>query len=235
MKQSRRLSQARRGRNRRPEATVGRTSGSSSRFTIWPGHSWNQQRMGNWRLFGAMVEAKFWDFHGIFFPVYTCCSDFISLKLVPIHPSAYYKAKRVQKTLRCSDARKKYVSSFPPVINSKPLRLIIEVLAVPKNMKLLAIPLFELYDNAARYGPQLSAIPHLLSRSISFPFVSWLRCWQLWSKGITLSISDGCSTHIRLHSRVQNVCTTWEILLNLDFHPCNLQSCQATARDSGQV
>jgi len=26
-----------------------------------------------------------------------------------------------------------------------------EVLAVPKNMKLLAIPLFELYDNAARY------------------------------------------------------------------------------------
>ena len=57
----------------------------------------------------------------------------------------------------------------------------VEVLAVPKNMKLLAIPLFELYDNAARYvilrvpasqlfdisrsyGPQLSAIPHLLSR-----------------------------------------------------------------------
>lgn len=57
----------------------------------------------------------------------------------------------------------------------------LEVLAVPKNMKLLAIPLFELYDNAARYvrisnilshslnwpcsyGPQLSAIPHLLSR-----------------------------------------------------------------------
>jgi hypothetical protein len=33
-------------------------------------------------------------------------------------------------------------------------------------MKLLAIPLFELYDNAARYGPQLSAIPHLLSRYV---------------------------------------------------------------------
>ncbi|KAG8912189.1 hypothetical protein FRC00_005070 [Tulasnella sp. 408] len=50
-----------------------------------------------------------------------------------------------------------------------------KVLAVPKNMKLLAIPLFELYDNAARYvvslllgyGPQLSAIPHLLSRYVS--------------------------------------------------------------------
>ncbi|WPG98750.1 Cleavage/polyadenylation specificity factor subunit 5 like protein [Acrodontium crateriforme] len=38
------------------------------------------------------------------------------------------------------------------------------VLSVPKNMKLLAVPLFELYDNNARYGPQLSAIPHYLSR-----------------------------------------------------------------------
>lgn len=39
-----------------------------------------------------------------------------------------------------------------------------KVLSVPKNMKLLAVPLFELYDNNARYGPQLSAIPHYLSR-----------------------------------------------------------------------
>ncbi len=37
-------------------------------------------------------------------------------------------------------------------------------------MKLLAVPLFELYDNTARYGPQLSAIPHLLSR-YKFEFV----------------------------------------------------------------
>ena len=39
-----------------------------------------------------------------------------------------------------------------------------KVLSVPKNMKLLAVPLFELYDNSQRYGPQLSAIPHYLSR-----------------------------------------------------------------------
>ena len=31
-------------------------------------------------------------------------------------------------------------------------------------MKILAVPLFELFDNSARYGPQLSAIPHYLSR-----------------------------------------------------------------------
>lgn len=45
-----------------------------------------------------------------------------------------------------------------------------EVLSVPKNMKLLAVPLFELYDNNQRYGPQLSSIPHLLSR-YNFEFV----------------------------------------------------------------
>ncbi|GAA6001934.1 hypothetical protein JCM10207_002386 [Rhodosporidiobolus poonsookiae] len=39
-----------------------------------------------------------------------------------------------------------------------------QVLTVPRNMKLVAIPLFELYDNAVRYGPQLAAIPHILSR-----------------------------------------------------------------------
>lgn len=50
------------------------------------------------------------------------------------------------------------------------LTSVAEVLAVPKNMKLLAIPLFELYDNAARYGPQLSAIPHLLSRYVGAVF-----------------------------------------------------------------
>ncbi|RSH81683.1 uncharacterized protein EHS24_007866 [Apiotrichum porosum] len=37
-------------------------------------------------------------------------------------------------------------------------------LGVPLNMKLLAIPLHEFYDNTQRYGPQLSSIPHLLSR-----------------------------------------------------------------------
>ena len=41
---------------------------------------------------------------------------------------------------------------------------IAEVLSVPKNMKLLSVPLFELYDNVGRYGSQLTAIPHLLSR-----------------------------------------------------------------------
>lgn len=56
------------------------------------------------------------------------------------------------------------------MLSSLPLTQLSEVLSVPKNMKLLAVPLFELYDNTARYGPQLSAIPHLLSR-YNFEFV----------------------------------------------------------------
>jgi cleavage and polyadenylation specificity factor subunit 5 len=36
--------------------------------------------------------------------------------------------------------------------------------AVPKNLKLLAVPLFELYDNVQRYGPVISAIPQQLSK-----------------------------------------------------------------------
>ncbi|EOD52985.1 putative cleavage and polyadenylation specificity factor subunit 5 protein [Neofusicoccum parvum] len=57
-----------------------------------------------------------------------------------------------------------------------------KVLSVPKNMKLLAVPLFELYDNTARYGPQLSAIPHLLSR-YNFEFVD--------EKGEVVAVTPG--------------------------------------------
>ncbi|KAL9258618.1 Pre-mRNA cleavage factor Im 25 kDa subunit 2-like protein [Drosera capensis] len=36
--------------------------------------------------------------------------------------------------------------------------------AVPRNLKLLAVPLFELYDNVQRYGSVISTIPQQLSR-----------------------------------------------------------------------
>ncbi|XP_038068188.1 cleavage and polyadenylation specificity factor subunit 5-like [Patiria miniata] len=36
--------------------------------------------------------------------------------------------------------------------------------AVPRNYKLVAAPLFELYDNAPGYGPIISSLPQLLSR-----------------------------------------------------------------------
>ena len=35
---------------------------------------------------------------------------------------------------------------------------------VPSNMKLLAVPLFELYQNPSKYGRVLAAVPDLLSR-----------------------------------------------------------------------
>jgi len=69
----------------------------------------------------------------------------------------------VQEAILYSAAEKQYVKLILPsmTVTDAPGP---EVLSVPKNMKLLAVPLFELYDNAQRYGPQLSAIPHLLSK-----------------------------------------------------------------------
>lgn len=36
--------------------------------------------------------------------------------------------------------------------------------AVPRNYKLVAAPLFELYDNAQGYGPIIACLPQCLSR-----------------------------------------------------------------------
>lgn len=36
--------------------------------------------------------------------------------------------------------------------------------AVPKNLQLVAVPLFELFNNSATYGDVISAVPALLSR-----------------------------------------------------------------------
>ena len=37
-------------------------------------------------------------------------------------------------------------------------------LAVPKNYRLIAVPLFEIYDHIQRYGPIISSLPQMLSR-----------------------------------------------------------------------
>lgn len=36
--------------------------------------------------------------------------------------------------------------------------------SVPRNYKLVAAPLFELYDNSAGYGPVIASLPQVLSR-----------------------------------------------------------------------
>ncbi|KAF2437116.1 cleavage and polyadenylation specificity factor, 25 kDa subunit [Tothia fuscella] len=38
-----------------------------------------------------------------------------------------------------------------------------KVIAVPKNLKFLAIPFHDLYDNIQIYGPQLAALPHVFA------------------------------------------------------------------------
>ena len=43
------------------------------------------------------------------------------------------------------------------------------VFNVPKNMKLMAVPLMELYDNPKRYGSLIASIPQVTSR-INFTY-----------------------------------------------------------------
>jgi len=57
------------------------------------------------------------------------------------------------------ECRKIFLTQLPPT----------GILGVPKNLKLLAVPLFELYDNAHRYGPVIASLPQLLAR-IKFVF-----------------------------------------------------------------
>lgn len=101
-----------------------------------------------------MVETELRNFH-VSFPTGACDT-----------------AQGVQETILHTITEEQYV--LPRVlfddVGESYLTISTEVLSVPKNMKLLAVPLFELYDNTARYGPQLSAIPHLLSR-YNFEFV----------------------------------------------------------------
>ena len=35
---------------------------------------------------------------------------------------------------------------------------------VPTNLRLIAVPLYELYDNAANFGPVIAAVPHMIGR-----------------------------------------------------------------------
>ena len=67
-----------------------------------------------------------------------------------------YIPPQVAKPKEC---RKIFLTQLPPT----------GILGVPKNLKLLAVPLFELYDNAHRYGPVIASLPQLLAR-VKFVF-----------------------------------------------------------------
>jgi cleavage and polyadenylation specificity factor subunit 5 len=90
--------------------------------------------------------------------------------MYPFLPAHVTRPKECKKLYLIQLPKSSTYPTFPLPVVTSILTFGIEVLSVPKNMKLLAVPLFELYDNTARYGPQLAAIPHLLSR-YNFEFV----------------------------------------------------------------
>ena len=46
--------------------------------------------------------------------------------------------------------------------------------AVPRNYKLVAAPLFELYDNSPGYGPVIASLPQALSRLVTKGFMPFI-------------------------------------------------------------
>lgn len=77
--------------------------------------------------------------------------------------------------------------------------------AVPRNYKLVAAPLFELYDNSPGYGPIIASLPQLLSRWVfEFLFPPFHRMNpSFWSSGTYYGVRchpSLCS--IRSNSRV---------------------------------
>jgi cleavage and polyadenylation specificity factor subunit 5 len=61
----------------------------------------------------------------------------------------------------------------PHITNPKEIKKIFlvqlpqkQTFAIPKNMKLLAVPLFELYDNVNRYGNLICSLPVALSKFV---------------------------------------------------------------------
>ncbi|KAJ8948715.1 hypothetical protein NQ318_017883 [Aromia moschata] len=56
----------------------------------------------------------------------------------------------------------KYYPGFHIIRNHKDFPT--ALFAVPKNYKLVAAPLFELYDNSQGYGPIISSLPQALCR-----------------------------------------------------------------------
>ena len=68
------------------------------------------------------------------------------------------------------EQRKLYLVPLPPKSESPNQSALIHPscfaakFAVPKSVNLVAVPVFELYDNVAQFGPIIASIPQLMSR-----------------------------------------------------------------------
>lgn len=66
------------------------------------------------------------------------------------------------------------------------------LLQVPRNWRLVAVPLFELYDHIGRYGPIISSLPQLLSR-LRLNLVAELKAEASLAPGMSGALQQGMS------------------------------------------
>ena len=132
---------------------------------------------------------------------------------ISIRAATHYKTERTQETISRTVARERYndKSKVWHVFNlinifTLLLFLYLALFAVPKNYKLVAAPLFELYDNSQGYGPIISSLPQSLCRYV-FKKIYFLRDTFWWCRRNVLQnciyfcisglISSTCETRIR--------------------------------------
>ena len=102
--------------------------------------SYSYSFKGSWLLAGHS-NFLFFLFLFLFFSFFLSCS-FWQYPYIPAHIT------------RPKEQKKVFVVQLPER----------STFQIPKNMKLMAVPLWELYENAGRYGALISSIPHLVSR-----------------------------------------------------------------------
>lgn len=103
------------------------------------------------------------------------------LYIIPLPEKCYFAVRTMSSTACCNDfffqrscilrGGTANTTSLAVPADFAHLKLVIhelqhtlQWLQVPKNHKLLAVPLFELHDNAAKFGSVIAAIPQLMSR-----------------------------------------------------------------------
>lgn len=91
---------------------------------------------------------------------------------VSIYPGARNKAKGAPATVSRAAARTRYSNYLSTAVESLWFvfsLLFVATFAVPRNYRLVAAPLFELFDNQQNYGSVIASLPQALSR-FSFSF-----------------------------------------------------------------
>lgn len=127
-------------------------------------HRWAQPNT-QYSLHWNVSRRRYWAYSK-----YLCLSVLLQYPYIPAHITKPKEHKKLflvqlQEKGKCPIASQNlFYILYTHNLEWYLLLCLSALFAVPKNYKLVAAPLFELYDNAPGYGPIISSLPQLLSR-----------------------------------------------------------------------